>query len=153
MKILHRSLVILNYNIYTLCISSGFQYDCILSMMVTAFCVFSGDYIVQKKWSPCKQAKLLSVWVLWCVFRLLNWETFLSHQERAKDLYPVWVILCVFGWIYWEIFFHTRRRQRDCVLCISSNVSLQASRQEESHVTPEAWKGPMGSLCLFWWLD
>ena len=43
-------------------------------------------------------------------------------------------------------YFHTRRRQRDCILYVFFNVSLQAYRKGESHVTPGAWKWPMSSL-------
>ena len=110
MKVWHWSRLIFSCNI---CIKQrplGLFYACILSMMLTALCVFSGDYIAWKKLVTLETDKAFSVWVLSCVFRLLNYETLLTHQEQAKGSYPVWVILCVFGCLYWNSGFI----QKDC---------------------------------------
>ena len=55
----------------------------------------------------------------------------------------------VFIWVSrLEECFHTRGWQRDCIMCVFSRVSLEATRQGERHVTPGAGKGLKGFLVL-----
>ena len=41
----------------------------------------------------CEQAKISSVWILWCLFRLLAWERTLSHSEQV-NVFSIWVLWC-----------------------------------------------------------
>ena len=71
--------------------------------VVNWLCVFSGDYIVQTGTAFS------------CVGALVC-QTFLSHQERAKGLYPVWGL--IFTFLYHFLLWLNKEKKKGSIVFV-----------------------------------